>query len=222
MTMDVFTGSGQLVQLTVIDVLNALFTSIPVADNIGNPLTVSIRAENSEGDPAEEQILVGVDEGPMEMFDNGQYVSFDTTTNMWKHFAWYPDTRIRFTVDSSKDQLRRFIISYIRWGILTAYSTDQYGNRIEGYLMNYMSANGIHRRRNKYLFDKPNYDPTNLAGPRPQGQVWSATLDMWMNVESVWFTPPAGTPAGILNLNTQNAQGIPNTVPLQPIHITTP
>jgi len=177
-TLTSFSGFGEEAIRDLCGILGPLFAVL--RDQTGQPVTVRVDAQYADEATKYPQIVPRVVLGA-QMIEPGNNVAYaDTNVGGFGYYGGLAmDSQILFDVYALSDPQRQYLMSYLRYGIQTAYTIDATSNQaINFYVLKEMDDAGIIPKR--FIADVA--PAARTTDEREYGQVYRATVGLMADV----------------------------------------
>jgi len=177
-TLTSFSGFGEEVIRDLCGILFPLFAVL--RDQTGQPVTVRVDAQYADEATKYPQVVPRVVMGAQTIEPGNNVAYADTNIGGNAYYGGLAtDAQILFDVYALSDPQRQYLMSYLRYGIQTAYTIDTTTNRvINFYILKEMDDTGIIPKR--FIADVA--PAARITDAREYGQVYRATVGMMADV----------------------------------------
>jgi len=177
-TLTSFSGFGEEAIRDLCGILSPLFAVL--RDQTGQPVTVRVDAQYADEATKYPQVVPRVVMGAQTIEPGNNVAYADTNIGGNAYYgALATDSQILFDVYALSDPQRQYLMSYLRYGIQTAYTIDTASNQvINFYILKEMDDAGIIPKR--FIADVA--PPARITDDREYGQVYRATVGMMADV----------------------------------------
>lgn len=154
----------------------------------GTPLPVTVTADLASTPVVAPVVHVGIEQGSLRLGGPGGRVGRDATNQYALYRVDLCNAAAVFTVYSATDMERRWLIDWVPWGLLTAYTVDTYGITYDAYLLTFLRQWQIFVSQTAFA-DAPVFAPEDLREGRPFGLPFRASLRIHFDQQLIWTMP---------------------------------
>lgn len=158
-----------------------------IVSQSGRVMNVDVRSAYSSQRAEYPLVVVSVRFGSMSFGMGTNILSQDDDTNTVSYGALVRDTRIVFDIQTRSDPERYFLVDAVQSGILASFGVNAVdGTLTEAVILAELGAKGVFCKK----FEPVEFADPNPTDPRPEAQVYRASLTLLADVWSVWQAPP--------------------------------
>jgi hypothetical protein len=187
-------------------------------DEFGQPFTIQMRGPFSTERRLVPNVTVTFRPGRATFYGGNNIADFDEASGMFLYGIYMFDSKIRFTIQGRNEAEREWLLDTMSTAFTgLAFTQPSTGVIAINNLVSYLGSQGIIVKG----WDDPEYsDPvySDIASPRPEGQIYEATLPIIVDVSLTYLLP--GVSAATVTMGStfqpQDNPPLPAFLPLGP------
>lgn len=185
-------------------------------DEMGHPFEVQMRGKFSTERRNIPNVTVGYRPGRATLFSGQGIIGLDPDSGMYLYGIYLFDGRLNFTVQGRNEAEREWLIDTLATGFTgLVFADPNTGRSANNNLVDYLFSQGV-VATGWDTVDYPDPVVPDEASPRPEGQVYEATLPVIVDVSLAYLMPGVSTAGATLTNSFSLSNNPPLSQPWQP------